>query len=108
MIHDAVIHLLNDQPLLADLPSMPSPGDMALHCTNLRTMNRKRPVFVDHVASFFVFPYAQIRFVEIPGESSAGAEGGRVPAIAAAEPAEPAEPAEIEIDEDLLRRVREL
>lgn len=102
MIRDAVVHLLNEQPLVADLPTMPSPGDMALICTNLRTLNRKRPVFVDHVASTFVIPYAQIRFVEIPGESNGGAEVVPLPAIATAEPDE------IELDEDLLRRVREL
>ena len=102
MIRDAIIHLLNEQPLVADLPTMPSPGDLALICTNLRMMNRKRPIFVDQSASIFVFPFAQIRFVEIPGESPAVTEAARLPAIAAAEPDE------IELDEDLLRRVREL
>jgi hypothetical protein len=102
MIRDAVIHLLNEQPMVADLPTMPSPGDLVLVCTNLRTMSRKRPIFVDHVASTFVFPYAQIRFVEIAGESPGGSDVAPVPAIAAPEPDE------IELDEDLLRRVREL
>jgi len=102
VIRDAIIHLLSEQPLVADLPTMPSPGDLALICTNLRTMNRKRPIFVDHSESTFVFPYAQIRFVEMPGESPAGAEARLLPAVAAAEPDE------IELDEDLLRRVREL
>jgi hypothetical protein len=102
VIRDAVIHLLNEQPLLADLPVMPLPADLSLICTNLRTMNRTRPVFVDHLASTFVFPYAQIRFVEIPAESSGSAEVAQVPAIAVHEPDE------IELDEELLRRVREL
>ena len=102
MIRDAVVHLLNEQPLLADLPTMPSPGDVALICTNLRTMNRKRPVFVDHLGSTFVFPYAHIRFIEIPGESADGEDAAPAPAIAAGEPEE------IELDEELLRRVREL
>ena len=102
MIRDAVIHLLNEQPLVADLPAMPSPGDLALICTNLRTMNRKRPIFVDHSESTFVFPYAQIRFVEMPGEPPAAGDVVLVPAITSAEPDE------IELDEDLLRRVREL
>jgi len=102
MIRDAVIHLLNEQPMLADLPTLPSPGDLALICTNLRTMNRKRPVFVDSLASTFVFPYAQIRFIEIPVESPGGMEVAPVPALRAAEEDE------IELDEELLRRVREL
>jgi hypothetical protein len=102
MIRDAVIHLLNEQPLVADLPAMPSPGDVTLHCTNLRTLNRKRPVFVDNVAATFIVPYAQIRFVEMPTTSRARAEMRETPALAA-----PA-PEELELDEDLLRRVREL
>ena len=102
VIRDAVIHPLNDQPLVADLPTLPSPGDLALICTNLRTMHRKRPTFVDHSESTFVIPYAQIRFVEMPGESAVAAEVVRLPAIRAAEPDE------IQLDEDLLRRVREL
>jgi hypothetical protein len=68
VIRDAVIHLLNEQPMVADLPTMPAPGDQALICTNLRTMARKRPVFVDDLASTFVFPFAQIRFIEIPAD----------------------------------------
>ena len=102
VIRDAVIHLLNEQPMVADLPTMPAPGDLALICTNLRTMNRKRPVFVDHLESTFVFPYAQIRFIEIPPEAAAGTVVEPMLAIAAAEPDE------IELDEELLRRVREL
>jgi hypothetical protein len=101
VIRDVVIHILNEQPLVADLPTMPLPGDALLICTNLRTLNRKRPVFVDHVSSTFVIPFAQVRFVEIATEARGGAEMELVPTAAA-------EPEEIELDEDLLRRVREL
>jgi hypothetical protein len=102
MIRDAVLHILNEQPLVADLPAMPSPGDVTLHCTNLRTLNRKRPVFVDHVDSSFIIPYAQIRFIEIVAVMPAEPEASTVPALAAEVPEE------IELDEELLRRVREL
>jgi hypothetical protein len=102
MIRDVVLHILNEQPLVADLPAMPSPGDVTLHFTNLRTLNRKRPVFVDDIAATFVMPYAQIRFIEIPASPSAALEAHAAPALAA-----PA-PEDLELDEDLLRRVREL
>jgi hypothetical protein len=102
MIRDAVIHLFNEQPLLADLLETPLPGDVTLVCTNLRTMNRKRPIFVDHSESTFVFPYTQIRFVELPR----GAEVRVDEPLALAAPSE--EPEEIQLDEELLRRVREL
>ncbi len=102
MIKDAVIHLFNEQPLVADLAELPEPRDVSLVCTNLRTMNRKRPIFVDDSASTFVFPYSQIRFLEIPrGVGARVEEPLALPAVAE-------EGEEIELDEELLRRVREL
>jgi hypothetical protein len=115
MIRNVVIHLMNEQPLLADVEAAPGPSDVAFVCTNLRTMNGTRPVFVNRMESVFVFPYTQIRFIELPDAALAGDADGpsdqagrrqeRDPRGAAA-PAQP-EP-ELEIDEDFLRRVREI
>ena len=121
MIRDAVLHINNEQPLLADLFEAPSPGDVGLRCTNLRSLNGKRPVFVDDIASIFFFPYLHIRFVEIPPGAISGidpelalaADADRAPVFQpAAEPAgeigaEPGLDEDLEIDEDFLRRVRE-
>jgi hypothetical protein len=102
MIRDAVVHLLNEQPLIADLPDLPLPGDATLVCTNLRTMARKRPIFVDDSASIFVFPYAQIRFVELPRSEAARPDDQPAP------PSVAVEPEDLVLDEELIRRVREL
>jgi hypothetical protein len=111
VIKNVVIHLVNEQPMLADIEALPLPSDVAFVCTNLRTMNNTRPVFVDHSESTFVFPYAHIRFVELPTGKAGqgrGAPGDRQRADAA-EPAAPPPPeAELEIDEDFLRRVRDI
>jgi hypothetical protein len=110
MIRNAVIHIINEQPLLADLYEMPTATDVSLVCTNLRTMNGTRPVFADNTDSVFLFPYDHIRFLEIPP----GADRSRVAAAeeeAAAAPEAPAEAEEegdLEIDEDFLRRIREV
>ena len=122
MIRNAVLHINNEQPLLADLFEAPNPGDVGLRCTNLRSLNGKRPVFVDDMASIFFFPYLHIRFVEIPP----GAISGSDPALALATDAaadrperageanagepdvEAASAGDLEIDEDFLRRVREV
>ncbi len=108
MVRDVVVHLLNEQPLLADLFSVPSASDAGLLCTNLRTLSGKRPVFVDDSASVFFFPYAHIRFLEIrPG--SDGSPASHAEADVAPSAPEPAngETDDLEIDEDFLRRVRE-
>lgn len=113
MIRNAVLHIMNEQPMLADLFEMPTPGDVVLRCTNLRTMNGKRPVFVDDSASVFFFPYLHLRFVELMPASLAGtAFEVAVPAgVTASTPDQPAEAedeADLEIDEDFLRRIREV
>ena len=113
MIRNAVLHINNEQPLKADLFEAPSPGDVGLRCTNLRTLNGKRPVFVDDMASIFFFPYLHLRFVEIPPGAVTGSDpslalGLADAAEAASSPyAEPELEADLEIDEDFLRRIRE-
>jgi hypothetical protein len=99
----AILHLMNDQPLAVDRLEQPKPSDLAVVCTNVRTIDGKRPVFIDYSNSTFVFPMAMIRFVEVP---LGGAEQERAAGLVAlATEAEEAE--ELEIDEDFLRRVRE-
>lgn len=128
MIRNAVVHLTNEQPLLADLFAVPTATDSQLVCTNLRSMNGKRPVFADDSDSIFVFPIAQIRFLEVPPGADTDNVGGAVrprnegvaahQGVAVHEAGPGAAPSngtgtttdtegELELDEDFLRRVRE-
>jgi hypothetical protein len=106
LIRNAIIHIQNEQPLLADLYEMPNALDQGLLCTNLRMLDGKRPVFIERSDSFFIFPYLHIRFVEVMPGSSGVPEIGE-PA-AASEPEEQVEDADLELDEDFLRRIREV
>jgi hypothetical protein len=133
VIRNVVIHVSNEQPLLADLYSVPSSGDVGLVCTNVRMMDGKRPIFIDHADSTIFFPYLHVRFIEIPsGEMQKHmAAGGFTPDAAGATGAEDVEqrlPAvtgeasgldggdrieletedELVIDEDFLQRVRDI
>jgi hypothetical protein len=103
-MRDAVLHLVNDQPLLVDLVEAPKAADQGLLCTNVRTSGGLRPSFIDRSDSTFFFPYLQIRFLEIHPIADAIAEAGL--AAAASAPA-PDDADELDLDEDLLRRVRE-
>ncbi len=69
MLRDVVVHIHNEQPILADLAAEPTPADVALICRNVRTMNGTKPVFVDKADSAFVIPLAHVRFIEIPQAS---------------------------------------
>jgi hypothetical protein len=122
VIRNVVIHIANEQPLLADLYYMPASTDVSLICTNIRMLDGKKPVFVDFSGSVFVFPYQTIRFLELPAASVAGFQVGDTELVAVdaetgphgangangavAEPVDP-EP-DLELDEDFLRRIREV
>ena len=112
MIRNVIIHIQNEQPLLADLYDMPGALDQGLLCTNLRMLDGKRPVFIDDITAVFFFPYVHVRFVEIPPRSLIGTDlevpvevavlAGPAPSDEATEDEE-----DLEIDEDFLRRIRE-
>jgi hypothetical protein len=142
MIRNVVVHITNEQPLLADLYRMPEPTDVALVCTNVRAMSGGRPSFIHDSAATFIFPLIHIRFVEVPVSSRAAGRGARTPddeteapepeeggeaeagegadgeAVATpagkaaqgpkAAPAPPEPEAELEIDEDFLKRIRDI
>jgi hypothetical protein len=106
MIRNVIIHVQNEQPLMADLYEMPSALDQGLLCTNLRMLDGKRPVFIEKGDSAFFFPYLHIRFIEIMAGSSGLPEIGE-PAEAT-EKEELVDDADLELDEDFLRRIREV
>jgi hypothetical protein len=113
VIRNAVIHIANEQPLLADLYDMPGALDVSLVCTNVRMLDGKKPVFIDRSNSVFVFPYVTIRFIEILASAATGYEDvadddGLVPATDG-EAGDAAEAdVDLELDEDFLRRIREV
>jgi hypothetical protein len=113
VIRNAVIHIANEQPLLADLYEMPTSADVSLVCTNIRMLDGKKPIFVDHSNSVFVFPYETIRFLEIMAASATGLEATAtgddlVPVESNGHAAAPGDDVDLELDEDFLRRIREV
>ena len=112
MIRNAVIHIANEQPLLADLFDMPTATDVSLVCTNIRMLDGKKPVFVDRSNSVFVFPYLHIRFIEILAGAATGYEDatddGLVPVPDDGADGTAEAEADLELDEEFLRRIREV
>lgn len=110
MIRNVVIHIANEQPLLADLYDMPGATDISLVCTNVRMLDGKKPLFIDHASSTFVFPYLHIRFIEILAGAATGLPeqpvDDQLPDTAdqAGEDSE----ADLELDEDFLKRIRDV
>ncbi|MBA2381116.1 MAG: hypothetical protein H0V73_03310 [Chloroflexi bacterium] len=111
MIRNAVIHITNEQPLLADLYEMPGTRDVSLICTNVRMLDGKKPLFIDHASSVFVFPYLHIRFIEIVAAEATGTLESPVEKPETTVPDQSGNDdseADLELDEDFLRRIREV
>ena len=113
MIRNAVLHLNGEQPVVVDLFDLPLAVDLGVRCTNMRTLDGKRPVFIDDIKAVFFFPYEHVRFVEIPPRSLVGTELAvqveEPVAVVAPTPAtDSLDDDNLEIDEDFLRRIREV
>lgn len=112
MISNVLIHLVNDLPIVVDLEVLPAGGDRSVRCTNVRTVDGKRPDFVHDRHSTFVFPLGVIRLIEVPvdGARAAGGALAEEPVDAAGtappEPGQAPDEPDEEPDEDLLARIR--
>jgi len=130
MIRNVVLHLHGELPMKADIESLPTAADAGLLCTNLRTLEGRKPLTTEFLDSVFLIPYNIIRFIEIPRAaidqaglgSVAPARPAQLPAGVGAPPeaaiiTPPPAPAEVpaedqelerlEPDAELLRRIRE-
>ena len=118
VIRNAIVHMNGEQPLLADLRTLPSASDACLVCTNLRYMNGKKPSFTDAIESWFLIPLLMVRFVEVPAAEIENSEMLALPAGDAAPKGEfvPADDfgvseeggMDFESESELLRRMREV
>ncbi len=107
VISKVIVHLQNELPIVVDMEALPKGSDRSIRCTNVRTVDGKRPSFVHDRHSTFVFPMSMIRLIEAPAE---GTQEGST-AVAAPDPIAPSPPPpppleDEEPDEDLLARIR--
>ena len=69
MIRNVILHLVGELPMKADIESLPTAADAGLLCTNLRTLEGRKPISTEYLDSVFLLPYTVIRFIEIPRDS---------------------------------------
>jgi hypothetical protein len=118
VIKSVIVHIANELPIMVDLYEAPSPTSSSVRCTNVRTVDGKRPSFIHDPRSTFLLPWSVIRLIEVPAGatpvhetdtqlvvSDPHGQVGQEP-----EPAEEPEPALLdeEPDEDLLARIRSI
>lgn len=65
MTISVIIHIANEEPILADMEELPDPSAQAILCTNLRRRDGKDIHYVDREAVQFFFPWHRIGFLEV-------------------------------------------
>lgn len=108
MIKGVVVHLANELPILVDMDEAPEPHAQSVRCTNIRTVDGKRPSFVHDPKATFVFPWHQIRLIEMPAALTAAEEADKRLVLTEQPELPPPlpEPLDEEREEDLLARIR--
>lgn len=118
VIKGVIVHIANELPIMVDLFEAPGPTASSVRCTNVRTVDGKRPAFIHDPRATFLLPWHVIRLMEVPAGATPLPEvDGRVvvsdPVEAVRYDPEPAdepepEPLNEEPDEDLLARIRSI
>lgn len=65
MAYEVIVHLHNEDPILADMDSLPNPSDQCVFISNPRRRDGRSVHYVTEGASSFIFPWSRITFIEI-------------------------------------------
>ncbi|MBC7243403.1 MAG: hypothetical protein H5T60_13285 [Anaerolineae bacterium] len=73
MGYTVLIHLPNEDPVLAEMEELPPPNATYIICTEARRRDGKPLHYLTPEATAFIFPLSRISFIEIlPGEAERG------------------------------------
>jgi hypothetical protein len=118
VIKSVIVHIANELPIMVDLYEAPGPTASSVRCTNVRTVDGKRPAFIHDPRSTFLLPWHVIRLIEVPaGATPVHATDTQVvvsdPVGVTGPDHEPLDEPEPELvyeepDEDLLARIRSI
>ena len=68
-----IVHVMNEDPVLAEMDELPSPTDTSVTLTNPRRRDNKPLHYVTEEALSVIWPWHRISFIEVlPGEESRG------------------------------------
>ena len=73
-MYEVVIHLHNEDPILAEMEMLPDPTHQSIMITNPRRRDGKALSYVTEGARVFVFPWSRISFIEVMGGEEAEKE----------------------------------
>jgi hypothetical protein len=62
---EIILHLHNEDPVVAEIDEMPDPTHQTILITNPRRRDGRSLHYVTEGASAFIFPWSRISFIEI-------------------------------------------
>jgi hypothetical protein len=65
MSFEVIIHIQNEDPIVADMETMPDPSHQSVVITNPRRRDGRPVHYVTEGATAFIFPWSRINFIEI-------------------------------------------
>jgi len=65
MAKTIIIHVVGEDPILAEVEEMPKPSDQFLEFTNPRKRDGKSVTYVTTGAKSFLFPWHRLSFIEV-------------------------------------------
>lgn len=68
-----IVHVLNEDPFVAEVEELPSPSDQTVTLTNPRRRDNKPVHYISEEAISVIFPWHRISFIEVmPSEEARG------------------------------------
>jgi len=65
MAIEIIMHLHNEDPIVAEIDEMPQPGDQTIVLTNPRRRDGQSVHYITEGATAFIFPWTRISFIEV-------------------------------------------
>jgi hypothetical protein len=65
MAYEVIIHVMNEDPILAEMESLPDPTHQSIILFNPRRRDGRALHYVTEGATAFIFPWTRITFIEV-------------------------------------------
>lgn len=65
MAYTVILHIQNEDPLLAEMDELPKPADMFVMVSNIRKRDGSRVNNIDMEAERFMYPWTRVNFIEV-------------------------------------------
>lgn len=68
---EVIVHMQNEDPVLAEMEELPDPTHLTITLTNPRRRDGRSLHYVTEGATAFIFPWNRISFIEVMEEEEA-------------------------------------